>query len=523
VKFLCLRVLSLDDEAVRILALIIIFAFSGTAALQGCKRPPDKDPVLSELQSNLRAAQESASEAAKMAEETKQAESAAKSAAERAADRLQKKDFAAVLAEARKAREEASQAKKAAAGAAVLSRKATRLADASKQLIDDLSTVNEQGEAGAGATEEMKEASEATDKAAADAEATSNLASTLAADAQRWADEAELLARIASAMESIEEKAGKAREVAREIDECSDVSKEAVRLAEKTYEGLKLALASGDADAVRGLNRTMAGARKNAEEAAASARAYAEELGRQAGELLAAGKALQDGNVEALSELGLQEMLRDTMTAVQQEAENAKAEADACAKRAEYIRTLDAEHNSNDGSEGSQARSTDDEEDPPNIDLAKVPDVPLPPETLSRPEGIVLEREPRREIAPARFGRWKQVSDDSSSDFLPGGYVTSELLFRADNILEVRHTFGADGEILQTWRIGYEWNAVRAVLILGSDPKTRPPAASLRGFRLADAGIFSSPAAEKLPIVLTYAQTKDNQIKLGKKMYKLLK
>ena len=115
------------------------------------------------------------------------------------------------------------------------------------------------------------------------------------------------------------------------------------------------------------------------------------------------------------------------------------------------------------------------------------------------------------------------MSDGSSADFLPGGYVSNEFLFRADGILEVRRTFGEDEEISQTWRVGYEWNEDATVLTLGSDPKTRPSGVTLRGFTLGDAGISSPPATQKLPAELRRVRMENNRMQLGRKVYRLLK
>jgi hypothetical protein len=105
---------------------------------------------------------------------------------------------------------------------------------------------------------------------------------------------------------------------------------------------------------------------------------------------------------------------------------------------------------------------------------------------------------------------------------MPGGYKTSTFIFRVDGILEVRRTFGNQGALVQTWRISYDWNEGRTEVLLGKDPKLRPPAASLKGYVNKELGIFMKAPTQRLPIILTRTDLPEDRLRLGKKTYRLL-
>ncbi|HUT59738.1 MAG TPA: hypothetical protein VNA25_17970, partial [Phycisphaerae bacterium] len=155
---------------------------------------------------------------------------------------------------------------------------------------------------------------------------------------------------------------------------------------------------------------------------------------------------------------------------------------------------------------------------PSTVAPNQIPHVPPPPApvTRSKPEGIV--RPPELVQATVEiWGRWRQVEGGNRADFLPGGYVNSTLVFRYDGLVEVRRSFGKDEVIQQVWRIGYEWNKDRSTLTLGSDPKSRPPPESLKGFAVADATVEG--AVRALPAALSCSRLDEGRIRIGDKVY----
>ena len=116
-------------------------------------------------------------------------------------------------------------------------------------------------------------------------------------------------------------------------------------------------------------------------------------------------------------------------------------------------------------------------------------------------------------------GVYRQVGGDRASDFLPGGYVTGTIDIRADGVLEVTRTYDRAGEVSVTWRVAYEWNEDRTELVLGRDEQGRPPAGTLRGFAIPDAGVRATPASMPFPVTLAYEPLTDGRIRLGAKRY----
>ena len=53
----------------------------------------------------------------------------------------------------------------------------------------------------------------------------------------------------------------------------------------------------------------------------------------------------------------------------------------------------------------------------------------------------------------------------------------------------------------------------------GRDEQGRPPAGTLRGFAIPDAGVRATPASEPFPVALAYEPLSDGRIRLGAKRY----
>ena len=153
------------------------------------------------------------------------------------------------------------------------------------------------------------------------------------------------------------------------------------------------------------------------------------------------------------------------------------------------------------------------------IDFSELPELPKMPSRRSRPKGIVAPTTKPATMSVGVVGRWRQVSGGTGPDFLPGGYRTSVIVFRADGVLEVRRTFDKDGAVSLLWRIGYEWNKDRTKLILGKAPTGRPLPASLKGFVIESAGIRAVTATQPLPVTLDLTRPKDKALRLGMKLY----
>ena len=159
---------------------------------------------------------------------------------------------------------------------------------------------------------------------------------------------------------------------------------------------------------------------------------------------------------------------------------------------------------------------------PPTIDVAQIPSLPEPPPpTQSKPTGMIEARQ-SNEPPPETLGRWQQVDGDASADFLPGSYTSSVLILRADDVLEVRRTFGKKGEVSMVWEIGFEWNADRTQIILGRDQARRPVPELLKGFTLDD-GFVVQGAKLAFPTSLRCTRLESGNVQLGEKSYRQIK
>ena len=154
-----------------------------------------------------------------------------------------------------------------------------------------------------------------------------------------------------------------------------------------------------------------------------------------------------------------------------------------------------------------------------DIDMTKLPKLPVLPPRKTTPKGIITPNAPK--ATPARIkGRWLQTSANKGADFLPGGYRTNRLIFRADGILEVQRTFDKAGNISVTWRIGYKWNKDNSMITIGTDEADRPLESSLKGFEIEDSDVKATDATDTLPVILKCTRLKNGQIRLNGRLYK---
>jgi len=112
----------------------------------------------------------------------------------------------------------------------------------------------------------------------------------------------------------------------------------------------------------------------------------------------------------------------------------------------------------------------------------------------------------------------KQVSEDNRPDFLPGGYMSSELVFFRDGTLKVTRTFG-DGSLSMAWRVGYEWNEDQTELTLGRIPENRPDEELLRGFTARRGKIRVTSATQSFPVALKCKQLANGNTQLDDREY----
>jgi len=151
------------------------------------------------------------------------------------------------------------------------------------------------------------------------------------------------------------------------------------------------------------------------------------------------------------------------------------------------------------------------------VEPADIPDLPELPAVLSRPLGAVVPATRLAAAASPVRGDWRQASPQRDAGVLAGGYDQSELMSRADGILEVRRTFGKKGEITQVWRVEHEWVVQDKDLLLGDDEKLRPPASSLRGVAIREAGMVSEAARDTFPVRLRCERISERRTRLGEK------
>ncbi len=154
------------------------------------------------------------------------------------------------------------------------------------------------------------------------------------------------------------------------------------------------------------------------------------------------------------------------------------------------------------------------------INEAEIPVLPSPPPAVNvaRPEGAINLGEGKSEPTES-LGRWRQTDASNGADFLPGGYVTSVLIFRADKVLEVHRTFGPKGAVSCVWRIGCKWNEDRTHLVLGKAGSLRPPEELLGGLTLKGNIKIEKPKTG-FPVTLTCTRLDDGTIRLGTKEYR---
>jgi len=153
----------------------------------------------------------------------------------------------------------------------------------------------------------------------------------------------------------------------------------------------------------------------------------------------------------------------------------------------------------------------------PRVDLDSVPKAPRLPSAQPRPSGIVLANK-EASATEACKGRWIQVKGGNVADFLPGGHSVSYLAFRDDGTAEFGRTY-AKGTITRKWRIGFAWNPKTGTLTLGSDPKNRPSADSLKGTDIKALDDSVRLSARELPVAFRITRPSKNQIRFAGKTY----
>jgi hypothetical protein len=153
----------------------------------------------------------------------------------------------------------------------------------------------------------------------------------------------------------------------------------------------------------------------------------------------------------------------------------------------------------------------------PRVNLSALPTVPRLPSVQSRPSGIVLANK-EASVPETCKGRWVQVNGGNAADFIPGGYSASCLAFRDDGTAEFSRTY-SNGTITRKWRIGFEWNPKTEMLTLGSDPKNRPSADSLKGADIKALDNSVTLSARELPVAFRITRPSKNQIQFDGKTY----
>jgi hypothetical protein len=153
----------------------------------------------------------------------------------------------------------------------------------------------------------------------------------------------------------------------------------------------------------------------------------------------------------------------------------------------------------------------------PRVNLSALPTVPRLPSVQSRPSGIVLANK-EASVPETCKGRWGQVNGGNAADFLPGGQSASCLAFRDDGTAEFSRTY-SNGTITRKWRIGFEWNPKTEMLTLGSDPKNRPSADSLKGTDIKALDNSVTLSARELPVAFRITRPSKNQIQFDGKTY----
>ncbi len=152
------------------------------------------------------------------------------------------------------------------------------------------------------------------------------------------------------------------------------------------------------------------------------------------------------------------------------------------------------------------------------LKIQDIPSIPTPPATLELPKGVLAPKTDMSKISVSVMGRWKQIKGSNDADFYPGRYNENLLIFRADNILEVKRSFGKNKSLLLIWRISYRWNKDKKILLLGSDPKVKPPTGTLKGFSLGDIVVTGAKLA--IPIKIHYRYLDNKTIQIGTKIYR---
>jgi len=309
------------------------------------------------------------------------------------------------------------------------------------------------------------------------------------------------------------------------VTEASEISKKAEKELKKARVAVKQAekatKANGRGKAKAENTKALHTAAQNARAAAIRARKLAEQAGdisQSADQWDKAAANLPEGLLGG----GELRRLRGLTAAIRRSASMAKAYADAAAKQAEWAEALAAGKRTNeknaDRRESVDLKSSDGQKS--DLADAEIPDLPKAPDSVSLSEGAITSYDNgNEEKAIAVLGRWKQVSRDTSSDFLPGGYTSSILAFRTDGMLEVTRTFGKQGLLKLTWCVGYTVDKEKKTISLGGDPNARPSRESLKGFLLPSAGIRATDAESELPLKIRCKRLSEARMQIGPKLY----
>jgi len=148
-----------------------------------------------------------------------------------------------------------------------------------------------------------------------------------------------------------------------------------------------------------------------------------------------------------------------------------------------------------------------------------IPEPPPLPDIATVPKGSV--KSGNRLPVSAITGRWRQIAGDNAPDFLPGGYATSTLIFRGENIVEFIRSYGQEAVVVHTWRMDCKWSTDRTTLTFGTDPNIRPSDDSIRSFTFRASKVAVLPAVQPFPVTLAYHRDGQRRMILGDKTYEL--
>lgn len=336
----------------------------------------------------------------------------------------------------------------------------------------------------------------------------------------------------ATKAEELSERAKEAVESLESLQAATDAVTRAAELSKKTEDELEKARAAvKQAEKVTKANGRRKAKAKNtkalhtAAQKARAAAIRARKLAEQAGDISQSADQWDKAAAnlpEGLLGEGGPRTLRGRTAAIRRSASMAKAYADAAAKQAEWAEALAEGKQANKRAADKKGETKSENREGQKSDLAdaEIPELPKAPDSISLPEGAVTPSDKGNEEKEiAVVGRWRQVSGDTSPDFLPGGYSSSILAFRVDGMLEVTRTFGKQQLLKLTWCVGYTVDKEKRTISLGRDPNARPSGDSLKGFSLPSAGVRATDAQSKLPLNIRCKRLSQDRMQIGPKLY----